>query len=197
MKERISIGPYQNEITPETVIELVPSLSQYHKGNCFMIPRENETYFVLKNSTVFLVKKKCLNCLHFKIGKGCGIGPDCKSICLIPEEHIKGWTNIERGGKTLSSAILLFIAKLFILSEPNLDKFIQEQIPEDFLNQYCKKYIRIKPIVYRMLIDLDQQQEAIEKKYETGVLPDDERLKFIIEIQKEQKDLIDRLAILI
>jgi hypothetical protein len=186
MKERISIGPYQNEITPETIIELVPSLSQYHKGNCFMIPRENETYFVQKNSTVFLVKKKCLNCLHFKIGKGCGIGPDCKSICLIPEEHVKGWTNIKRDGKILTSSILLFIAKIFILSERNLEKFIQEQIPENFHHQSCKKFVRIKPLVYRILMDLDQQEEALEKKYDADVLPNEERWEVLVEIKKEQ-----------
>jgi hypothetical protein len=73
-----------NDVTMEEIIEIVPSLARFLKGSCFIIPKEKEACFVVKGTTVFFLKQRCLNCLHFRISKGCGIGGDCKSICLVP-----------------------------------------------------------------------------------------------------------------
>jgi len=186
-----------NEVTMEEIIELVPSLARFLKGSCFIIPKEKEACFVVKGTTVFFLKQRCLNCLHFRIAKGCGIGADCKSICLVPEGD-RGWTNIDTSAVRITGMHLLILAKVFTLLEKDRQDFIKKQIPDEFFKQNCKKYIRIQPIVYRMLMDLDKQEiDIIDARNKDGLLPADHKDKFIDEIRAEKNELLERLALAI
>nr|MDO8116822.1 hypothetical protein [Candidatus Sigynarchaeota archaeon] len=153
-----------NEIETNEIVELLPSLIRYVRGNCLLIPRENDSYFVIKNNVVYFIKKRCMDCLHFRPNKGCGIGPDVKSICIIPEENQKGWTNLEQHKVHVHPMSLVLLAKVMTLIEDDLPAFIKEQIPPAFFDSSCKKYVHIKPIVYRMLVDLEKQEAQILKK---------------------------------
>lgn len=183
-----------NDVTVEEIIELVPLLARYLKGSCFIISGEKDSCFIVKGTTVFFLKRRCLNCLHFRIAKGCGIGGDCKSICLIPEGD-RGWTNIDT--MHITGMHLLILAKIFTLLEDEFPDFIKNQVPDDFFKQNCKKYIRIQPIVYRMLIDLDKQEIDIDAKFKDGLLPLDHKNKFLDEIKAEKNELMERLALAI
>ncbi len=186
-----------NDIETSEVVELVPSLIQYVRGSCFLIRKENGTFFVIKNNSVFFIKERCIDCLHFRPSKGCGIGPDVKSICIIPEENQKGWTNLEQHHVHVHPMSLVLLAKIMTLIERVLPDFIKEQIPESFFATACKKYVHVKPIIYRMLVDLDKQEAQILKKLSMGALPEEHKVKFLTEIQNEKKELIERLALLL
>ncbi|MBN2152149.1 MAG: hypothetical protein JW839_11930 [Candidatus Lokiarchaeota archaeon] len=185
-----------NDVSVEEIVELVPSLARFVKGSSFILPRKNDSCYIVKGLSVFYLKRRCLYCLHFRQAKGCGIGSDCKSICLIPEESsTKGWTNIEGAG--ITAMHLLVLAKIFTLVQESLPDFIKEQVPDDFFATNCKKFIRIQPIVYRMLLDLDKQEEEVEAKFHEGKLPAEHKEKFMAEILAEKTDLLDRLALVI
>ncbi|MFX0103397.1 MAG: hypothetical protein ACFFCS_27800 [Candidatus Hodarchaeota archaeon] len=89
--------------------------------------------------------------------------------------------------------IFLIIAKIITLIEKKLPKFIEEQIPVNFFDQKCHKYVLIQPIMHRMLIDLDKQAIDIENKN----LPLKQKMKFLREVEYEKKELMDRLALII
>nr|MDO8112190.1 hypothetical protein [Candidatus Sigynarchaeota archaeon] len=185
-----------NDATADEIIELVPSLARYIKGSCFILPKRNDTLFVVKSTTVFFLKRRCLDCLHFRISKGCGIGADCKSICLIPEGE-RGWTNIDSEKMRITGMHLLVLAKIFTLLEKSLPEFINKQIPDDFYKAPCKKFVRIQPIVYRMLMDLDKQEIEIDAKHKDGLLPEEHKDKFLDEIKSEKNELLERLSLAI
>ncbi|MHA1679844.1 MAG: hypothetical protein ACTSUE_02475 [Promethearchaeota archaeon] len=177
-----------------SIVVHVPSIMKFQKGSCFLLPRKNGTLFLVnEGSMVFLLKSKCLSCFHFRIKNGCGVGSDCKSICLIPEARNQGWTNVP----DMSFLMILVVSKVFTLLEEPLQPFISEQIPRDFHQHACKKYIYIKPIVYRILVDLDKQAEDVEARYRSNSLPLEQRMKFLKEILDEREELKDRLAIMI
>jgi hypothetical protein len=92
---------------------------------------------------------------------------------------------------------LLVLAKVFTLLDDHRPDFIKKQVPDDFFKVNCKKYIRIQPIVYRMLMDLDQQEIDIVAKFKDGLLPIDHKNKFIDEIKAEKNELLERLALAI
>ncbi|MEX2684846.1 MAG: hypothetical protein Q6373_024950 [Candidatus Sigynarchaeota archaeon] len=185
-----------NDVTVEEIVELVPSLARFVKGSSFILPRKNDSCYIVKGLSVFFLKRRCLDCLHFRQAKGCGIGSDCKSICLIPEESsTRGWTNID--DVSITGTHLLVLAKIFTLVQEELPSFIESQIPGDFFVTNCKKFIRIQPIVYRMLLDLDKQEEEIEAKFKEGKLPVEHKEKFMAEILAEKAELLDRLSLVI
>jgi hypothetical protein len=185
-----------NDVSVEEVVELVPSLTRYVKGTSLILPRKNDSCYIVKGLSVYFLKRRCLDCLHFRQAKGCGIGSDCKSICLIPEESsTRGWTNV--ADVSITGMHLLVLAKVFTLIQDELPSFIKSQIPGDFFASTCKKFIRIEPIVYRMLLDLDKQEEEIEAKFKEGKLPMEHKEKFLAEIRAEKNELLDRLALVI
>ncbi len=185
-----------NDVSAEEIVALVPSLARFVKGSSFILPRKNDSCYIVKGLSVYFLKRRCLDCFHFRQVKGCGIGSDCKSICLIPEESsTRGWTNIEDVG--ITGMHLLVLSKIFTLVQNELPSFINSQIPGDFFATTCKKFIRIQPIVYRMLLDLDKQEEEIEAKFKEGKLPAEHKEKFMAEIIAEKTELLDRLALVI
>ncbi|NMC07126.1 MAG: hypothetical protein GYA24_18060 [Candidatus Lokiarchaeota archaeon] len=185
-----------NDVSIEELVELVPGLARFVKGSSFILPRKNDACYIVKGLSVYFMKRRCLDCLHFRQAKGCGIGSDCKSICLIPDEtSTRGWTNINNDA--ITGMHFLVLAKIFTLVQDDLPEFIKTQIPTDFFHTNCKKFVRIQPIVYRMLLDLDKQEEEIEVKFREKKLPLEHKDKFLAEIRAEKNELLDRLALAI
>lgn len=176
-----------------SLTSLVPTLMEHRRGTCLILEHEHGSLFVIKANSVFLVKERCLSCFHFRIKNGCGIGKDCKSICLIPEEQNYGWTNVSN----LNPSSILLLAKFFTLSKDPLPDFIKEQIPSDFKDQRCRKHILAKPILNRTLAELDRQAAQIQMKKNSHSLPEKEYEDFLKEIEAEKRELHDRLALIL
>ncbi|MHA1847760.1 MAG: hypothetical protein ACTSYS_04060 [Promethearchaeota archaeon] len=175
----------------------VPSLLRYIKGDSFFIKYNDEIVIIIYQNSVYYMKTRCLSCFHFNLKGGCGVGSDCKRLCLIPDNKGQGWTNVRELGEPLSQMSILIMAKLFTLLERPLPSFIQEQIPADFHRGKCVKFIQIKPIAYRALVDLDKQEDKIKKKYKENLLPREQYLRFKDEIENEKREIQNRLALLI
>ena len=177
--------------------EIIPLMAKFAKGKCYLVPWESGSLFVLTSTSIFLLKTRCLKCFHFRIGKGCGIGPDCRSICMIPSDQARGWTNILHEGKPLPPNSLVYLSKLLTLIEPVLPDFVKKQIPLDYHEKACKKFVNANPVIYRMLSDLDEQELEIEQKSGNGRVLPEQLEKFLAEIRDEKAELLDRLALTI
>ncbi|MHA1370301.1 MAG: hypothetical protein ACTSWN_11345 [Promethearchaeota archaeon] len=180
----------------ERLASLVPSFYRYVKGDCFLIPKPRDCFFLLDHKHVFYLKKRCLSCFHLQ-RNGCGIGSDCKSICLVPFNGLSGWSNIVLDGRKLERESLVLLSKMFILEQEDLPEFIKEQIPSDFHDSKCNKFIQIQPIYTRMLMDLEKQEKAIISKIHNGELPLEQKERFINEIRHEKDEIKKRLLLVL
>lgn len=177
------------------ICDFVPSLHGHVKAGVILLPCDPDMYFVVHLKNVFLLKQRCLTCFHFKTRNGCGIGIDCKSICLVPEQgSIPGWVSFD--DPRMTRELLVTLSKVVTLQEPALPDFIKEQIPPGFTCKTCEKYILLKPIVYRMLVDLEDQAVEIKKKGDRGQLPRAQVEKFMVELEIEREELEDRLLLM-
>lgn len=180
--------PRSHEDEIGEVLDGIPALARYRLGSCVAIPWHRDSTFLLKHGTVLLLKRRCLNCLHLRLDKGCGIGKDCRKICLVPGENQAGWTNIP----DMTQAAIVFLAKMYTLLDEEAPAFVASQVPPDFLDECCEKFVSIKPVALRMLADFDTQ--AVQA---TSQLPGPDRQRFLKDIERDRAELLDRLSVLV